>query len=203
VLRSCCFAALPHILCKYLYNLAEIFNRYFVSTFALGWRTGCFLLLCEATSVVMEKCFHLLEITPLIRGLRSDGWTLTYLPDDLNVELFRRFWSDPINILNGGYLRFGDPSCSRSVPFSSVMEIEMDIVAMKEEEDDFYPICSCRYDLDFSKFLDSELDGWCDSSTVKGKGGQARINYILLRDAVDATIEITFNTRLENLKVHG
>ncbi|GJX70711.1 hypothetical protein Tco_0307882, partial [Tanacetum coccineum] len=83
------------------------------------------------------------------------------------------------------------------------MEIEMDIVDMKEEEDDFYPICSCRYDLDFSKFLDSELDGWCDSSTVKGKGGQARINYILLRDAVDATIEITFNTRLENLKVHG
>ncbi|PWA90964.1 hypothetical protein CTI12_AA094790 [Artemisia annua] len=270
VIRASCFAVLPHILCKYLYNLCEIFNRYFVSTFARGWRSRFSLLLCEATAVVMDKCFNLLEITPqsfknelgvtqliygaqlsverpidvgsnppripntrfepfsihlhvypnpesdcelqLIKvfgyvevadtyGLRSDGWTLTNRPDVLYVELFKRLWTDPIYIRNGGCLSFGNPSCCRSVPFSSSMGIAMGLVAINEKEDDIFPICNHWWDLDFSAFLESNLDGSCGHYAMEGEGGQVQINYILLRDAVDATLEVTFSTSLENLQV--
>lgn len=137
-------------------------------------------------------------------GLRSDGWTLTQEPDVCYVELFRRLWTDPIDMIDGGCLSFRNPSCCRSVPISSSMGIALNLVAINEKEDDFFPICcNYMYDLDFSRFLDSNLDGSCGQSAVEGEGGYVQINYILLRDAVDATLEVSFYTSLENLEVCG
>ncbi|GJU28597.1 arginine--tRNA ligase, chloroplastic/mitochondrial [Tanacetum coccineum] len=105
-------------------------------------------------------------------GLRSDGWVSTHRPDVSYVHLFRRPWTDPMDIITGGCSAFGVPA---------LME----------------------HDLDFSKFLASKLDGFCGHFTVGSEGGQVRINYILLKDAVDATFEVTFKTGLQNLEVRG
>ncbi|GJV53398.1 arginine--tRNA ligase, chloroplastic/mitochondrial, partial [Tanacetum coccineum] len=63
-LEESCSSVLPHILCKYLYDLAKKFNRYHSCVCKDGSvAASSTLLLYEATSVVMEKCFHLLGIT--------------------------------------------------------------------------------------------------------------------------------------------
>ncbi|PWA97049.1 hypothetical protein CTI12_AA032950 [Artemisia annua] len=65
--------AMPHILCDYLYELCKKFNSlysYVGEVVLSGEKTGeetSKLLLCEATRVVMKKCFHLLGITPIYR----------------------------------------------------------------------------------------------------------------------------------------
>ncbi|PWA96467.1 arginyl-tRNA synthetase, class Ic [Artemisia annua] len=64
-LEESCFSVLPHILCEYLYDLAKKFNHYHSCVYKDGSvAASSTLLLYEATSVVMEKCFHLLGIAP-------------------------------------------------------------------------------------------------------------------------------------------
>ncbi|KAL0308559.1 UNVERIFIED_CONTAM: Arginine--tRNA ligase, chloroplastic/mitochondrial [Sesamum radiatum] len=68
IVEEACTNLLPNILCEYLYNLSED---------STGFCTNCKvvrsaeetsrLLLCEATAVVMRKCFYLLGITPLYK----------------------------------------------------------------------------------------------------------------------------------------
>ncbi|PWA67232.1 arginine--tRNA ligase, chloroplastic/mitochondrial [Artemisia annua] len=64
-LEESCLSVLPHILCEYLYDLSVKFNNYYSSAFkATSVPETSTLLLCEATAVVMDECFHLLGITP-------------------------------------------------------------------------------------------------------------------------------------------
>nr|GEX44822.1 arginine--tRNA ligase, chloroplastic/mitochondrial [Tanacetum cinerariifolium] len=64
-LEEYCLSVLPHILCEYLYDLCKKFNGYYSYVCKVGSLTETnTLLLCEATAAVMEKCFHLLGITP-------------------------------------------------------------------------------------------------------------------------------------------
>ncbi len=52
----------------YLYDLSEKFNAFYVDCKVLGSeQEASRLLLCEATAVVMRKCFELLGIKPLYR----------------------------------------------------------------------------------------------------------------------------------------
>ncbi|KAK2360124.1 Arginyl-tRNA synthetase, class Ic [Trifolium repens] len=64
-----CSNLLPHILCEYLYNLAEIFTKKFYSSCQVvgSPEETSRLLLCEATLVVMRHCFHLLGIEPVYK----------------------------------------------------------------------------------------------------------------------------------------
>lgn len=53
---------------EYLYDLSEKFNAFYVDCKVLGSeQEASRLLLCEATAVVMRKCFELLGIKPLYR----------------------------------------------------------------------------------------------------------------------------------------
>ncbi|PWA58436.1 arginyl-tRNA synthetase, class Ic [Artemisia annua] len=69
ILEESCFSVLPHILCQYLHDLSQKFTNY-NSSYSRVSEDGSVaetsrLILCEATAVVMEKCFHLLGITPV------------------------------------------------------------------------------------------------------------------------------------------
>lgn len=150
----------------------------------------------------LVKMFGIIDVIDTC-GLRSDGWTSTHRPHVAYVDLFRRPWNDPIHIINGGCASFGNPSCSRSIPLSSSMGISMSLVAFNKEENGIFPICNTHFDEDLSGFLASKLDGMCDHFTVESEVGKVQINYILLKDAVDATLEVTFRTSLHNLEVYG
>ncbi|KAK9266631.1 hypothetical protein L1049_022863 [Liquidambar formosana] len=63
-----CTNLLPNVLCEYLYNLSENFNTFYISCKVVGNEEETSrLLLCEATAIVMRKCFDLLGIVPVYK----------------------------------------------------------------------------------------------------------------------------------------
>ncbi|XP_004513061.1 arginine--tRNA ligase, cytoplasmic-like [Cicer arietinum] len=69
VFEEACTNLLPSVLCEYLYNLAEIFTKKFYSNCQVvgSPEETSRLLLCEATLIVMRKCFYLLGIEPVYK----------------------------------------------------------------------------------------------------------------------------------------
>ncbi|MED6150592.1 hypothetical protein PIB30_099692, partial [Stylosanthes scabra] len=69
VVEEACTNLLPNVLCEYLYNLSEIFTKKFYSNCQVVGtpEESSRLLLCEATAVVMRKCFYLLGIVPVYK----------------------------------------------------------------------------------------------------------------------------------------
>ncbi|GJW76708.1 arginine--tRNA ligase, chloroplastic/mitochondrial [Tanacetum coccineum] len=66
-LKESCSYLSPHILCEYLYGLSKKFTNYYSSMREVGSVAESTLLLCEATAIVMDKCFLLLRLTPVSR----------------------------------------------------------------------------------------------------------------------------------------
>ncbi|PQQ10662.1 arginine--tRNA ligase cytoplasmic-like isoform X1 [Prunus yedoensis var. nudiflora] len=64
-----CTNLLPNVLCEYLYNLSEVFTKKFYSNCQVvgSPEETSRLLLCEATAIVMRKCFNLLGIEPVYK----------------------------------------------------------------------------------------------------------------------------------------
>ncbi|TYG56895.1 hypothetical protein ES288_D08G100200v1 [Gossypium darwinii] len=70
VAEEACTNLLPNVVCDYLYNLSEIFSKFYSNPECkvIGSdKETSRLLLCEATAVVMRKCFNLLGITPIYK----------------------------------------------------------------------------------------------------------------------------------------
>ncbi|GJP62353.1 hypothetical protein CLOP_g19429 [Closterium sp. NIES-67] len=68
VVESAVQDLLPNTLCEYLYNLSGSFTTFYTNCQVVGNEyEESRLILCEATAVVMRKCFELLGITPLYR----------------------------------------------------------------------------------------------------------------------------------------
>ncbi|XP_010937859.1 arginine--tRNA ligase, cytoplasmic isoform X1 [Elaeis guineensis] len=68
VVEEACTNLLPNVLCEYLYNLSEKFTGFYSRCPVVGSAEETSrLLLCEATAVVMRKCFYLLGITPVYK----------------------------------------------------------------------------------------------------------------------------------------
>ncbi|CAA7062525.1 unnamed protein product [Microthlaspi erraticum] len=66
--EEACTNLLPNVLCKYLYNLSEYYNKFQFNCQVIGSEQETSrLLLCQATAIVMRKCFHLLGITPVYK----------------------------------------------------------------------------------------------------------------------------------------
>ncbi|XP_010415196.1 PREDICTED: arginine--tRNA ligase, cytoplasmic [Camelina sativa] len=66
--EEACTTLLPNVLCKYLYYLSEEFSKFYSSCQVNGSAEETSrLLLCEATAIIMRKCFHLLGITPVYK----------------------------------------------------------------------------------------------------------------------------------------
>lgn len=68
VVEEACTNLLPNVLCEYLYSLSENFTKFYSNCQVVGSAEETSrLLLCEATALVMRKCFHLLGITPVFK----------------------------------------------------------------------------------------------------------------------------------------
>ncbi|KAL6608267.1 hypothetical protein ACP70R_041330 [Stipagrostis hirtigluma subsp. patula] len=68
VVEEACTNLLPNVLCEYLYNLSEMFTKFYTNCQVVGSpEETSRLLLCQATAVVMRQCFHLLGITPVYK----------------------------------------------------------------------------------------------------------------------------------------
>ncbi|GAA0147199.1 aminoacyl-tRNA synthetase [Lithospermum erythrorhizon] len=68
IVEEACTNLFPNILCEYLYNLSEDFTRFYTNCQVVGSAEETSrLFLCEATAVVMRKCFDLLGITPVYK----------------------------------------------------------------------------------------------------------------------------------------
>ncbi|CAN4096296.1 unnamed protein product [Withania somnifera] len=68
IVEEACTNLLPNLLCEYLYNISEDFTKFYTNCQVVGSAEETSrLLLCEATAVVMRKCFHLLGITPVYK----------------------------------------------------------------------------------------------------------------------------------------
>nr|GFC26689.1 arginine--tRNA ligase, chloroplastic/mitochondrial [Tanacetum cinerariifolium] len=165
------------------------------------------LLLFEATAVVMDKCFHLSDITPqysslwvsnaqssessvdqpvdvneledvnaydadvesdkkklkkgavsgkmfghVSYGLLSDSWWPSYEPDCGHISLFDHDWCNSIDVINYELLYLGYPGSRHSVPFSSSMEISMELIITTEMKDNLLLLCKHQSDMRFSEF---------------------------------------------------
>lgn len=72
VVEEACTNLLPNVLCEYLYNLSENYTRFYSNCQVVGSAEETSrLLLCEATAVVMRKCFFLLGIKPVYKDRKS------------------------------------------------------------------------------------------------------------------------------------
>uniref|UniRef100_A0A5B6Z789 arginine--tRNA ligase n=1 Tax=Davidia involucrata TaxID=16924 RepID=A0A5B6Z789_DAVIN len=68
IVEEACTNLLPNVLCEYLYNLSEYFTKFYSNCQVVGSAEETSrLLLCEATAVVMRKCFNLLGLVPVYR----------------------------------------------------------------------------------------------------------------------------------------
>ncbi|KAL7168016.1 hypothetical protein ACSBR2_038449 [Camellia fascicularis] len=68
IVEEACTNLLPNVLCEYLYNLSEFFTKFYSNCQVVGSAEETSrLLLCEATAVVMRKCFYLLGIVPVYK----------------------------------------------------------------------------------------------------------------------------------------
>ncbi|VVA93337.1 unnamed protein product [Arabis nemorensis] len=64
--EEACTKLLPNVVCKYLYKLSKQYTKFYFNCRVIGSAEETSrLLLCEATAIVMRKCFHLLGITPV------------------------------------------------------------------------------------------------------------------------------------------
>ncbi|PWA48188.1 Aminoacyl-tRNA synthetase, class 1a, anticodon-binding [Artemisia annua] len=277
-LEESCLSVLPHILCEYLYDLCKKFNGYYSYVCKVGSVTETnTLLLCEATAAVIEKCFHLLGITPtssffpdqtlpkagelsviplplrlpfsaaerpmdvndrnpprnsrfelfsfsnrttthfgsdkngklfgLISvadkyALVSDGESHFFEPDFAHVPLFNHKWSDPINMTDSGLVYVGNPRFRHSVSFSSSIEIRMELYVAKNENA-LYQLCNHKIEIDLSDFWAKKADGACGILAVGGEDGSTYMHYILLKDAIDAALEVKFETNTPGREVRG
>ncbi|PWA86902.1 arginyl-tRNA synthetase, class Ic [Artemisia annua] len=310
VLEESCLSLLPHMMCKYLYDLTKKYHSYndFMRKAGPVAETSR-LLLCEATAVVMKKCFQVLWITPdieylyqpkllnLLRytkppmdvsapvtekvgvevgvepdrtkqkmaeieqkaktpldleivdrfitpfvsgardplrksrfevfsirpfitdsrfengklfglisvsdkcGLRSNGGCHLFEPDLPYVSLFNLEWCDPINIRQAQVVYLDNPS-SRSVPFSSYMKIHMELYVTTESRDDCFQLCKRNKKMDLKSFWGEKSSSKCGRLNVKGEDGRTMVHYILLKDAIDIALEVTFKVD-PNRKVYG
>ncbi|KAH9624522.1 hypothetical protein KSS87_016576 [Heliosperma pusillum] len=68
IVEEACTNLLPNVLCEYLYGLSEDFTQFYTNCKVNGSAEETSrLLLCEATAMVMRKCFELLGITAVYK----------------------------------------------------------------------------------------------------------------------------------------
>nr|GEU45628.1 arginine--tRNA ligase, chloroplastic/mitochondrial [Tanacetum cinerariifolium] len=179
-LEESCLSVLPHILCEYLYDLCKKFNGYYSYVCKVDSVTATdTLLLCEATAAVMEKCFHLLGITP----------TSPFFPDQtLPLRLPFSAAERPMDVI------------ARDPPRKSRFEL---FSFLNNTTTHFGSDQNVSGKIDLSDFWDKESDSACGVLAVRGADGSTYMNYILLKDAIDAALEVKFETGTPGREVRG
>ncbi|GKC62150.1 hypothetical protein Tco_1089748 [Tanacetum coccineum] len=139
---------------------------------------------------------HVFGIVSLIDtdGLLSDQRLPLNKNDHGHVSYFYHDWDDAVGIGNNAYINFGNPSPPYSPPFSSVIELYVRLYATTLEKDKCFQICKRKFPIDLSKFWADKRDYKRGTLNYEGKDGRILIDYIMLRDAVDTTMELSFES---------
>lgn len=124
------------------------------------------------------------------------------LPIDKNdhghVTFFYHYWDDAVGIDNGSCVSFGNPSPPCSVPLLLDTEVHVQLFVTTKEKDKCYQICDYKGNLplEVSEFLAKKLSYQRRRLSFTSKDGctHTLIDCILLRDAVDAAMELTFKS---------
>ncbi|GJU61154.1 putative reverse transcriptase domain-containing protein [Tanacetum coccineum] len=127
-------------------------------------------------------------------GTRADGWTMSDKKDCCFVSYFNREWHEPLSTFNGSCIPFGDPSCRHSVPVSSSIEFRVLIHASSKNKDQYYKICYCKHVQNLSKFWNGVPKGECGTLNFESDDGLVLLNYVILKEAVDASMELMFSS---------
>nr|GEX34280.1 arginine--tRNA ligase, chloroplastic/mitochondrial [Tanacetum cinerariifolium] len=128
-------------------------------------------------------------------GLLSDGVSHLFEPDFAYVPLFDHEWCHPINMHNSEYIYLGNPNYRHSVAFSSSIEISMDIYVTTEKKNACFELCSRKFKLDLLNIWDKNSGNQCCSIDIKGRDGITQMNLMLIKNAIDATLEIRYKTK--------
>nr|GEW64111.1 arginine--tRNA ligase, chloroplastic/mitochondrial [Tanacetum cinerariifolium] len=124
--------------------------------------------------------------------LVSDGWGPTSVPDHGFVSLFDIDWHDSVDITNHKAVDLHNPGSRKLVPFSSLMEVRVELYASTKENDALFELSDCLFDIGCEEFLEEEDDARrCMSSSISDDG-LVRMYYSLLKDAIDSTIKVTY-----------
>ncbi|GKB28489.1 hypothetical protein Tco_0867890, partial [Tanacetum coccineum] len=118
-----------------------------------------------------------------------EGWGALLNPGPGHVSLFSRDWRHSVKMNNNGRLVIGNPSSRHSVQFSSFMRICIILYATTKNEDEFFEVCKLDSHLNFLPFLSNDSKS-SEYLVAEGDDGHMRMHFILLRDAVDATIKV-------------
>lgn len=126
-------------------------------------------------------------------GVLYDGWGLPAGPDLGTVALFDCNWDDQVDVTNHHRLYLGNPSCSKLIPLSSSMEICTELYATTVRNDGLFVLFRRGVEMDFAKFWKKEADTKCAKAALDGLDGDVRMYYILMKDAMDCAIEVTYH----------
>ncbi|GJY03311.1 arginine--tRNA ligase, chloroplastic/mitochondrial [Tanacetum coccineum] len=136
-------------------------------------------------------------------GSRSDGGSHLFEPDFPYVHLFNFEWCDPIKMRNGGTVHLGNPSSHHSVPFSTSIEIRFELYVTSEKKDACFQLSNRKFKKKLSDIWDDKSkNSKCGSYNVKGEDGRTRMHYILIKDAIDTSMEVRFKAGTHH-RVHG
>lgn len=125
-------------------------------------------------------------------GARADGWKRKDAKDFCYISCFNNEWHDSLDIVYDSLIPFGDPSCRRSVPASSSVEVDLLLHAMSESKDQCYLIFHGKHNESLSKFWDEDQEETkCGTLKFERDIGRVLVNFILLKDAVDASMKLT------------
>ncbi|PWA96314.1 arginyl-tRNA synthetase, class Ic [Artemisia annua] len=138
--------------------------------------------------------FHSLPHTHLWNG---KGWVFGQISasDKFalrgSVSLFNQDWYNRIRIVDSGLVYTGNPSSGHPVSFSCFIEICLELYVTNKNEG--YLVCDQKKDIDLSEFWDKKSEGLCGRLSVGGTD----LYYMLLRDAVDTSLEMKFHTKTD------
>ncbi|GJY95034.1 G-type lectin S-receptor-like serine/threonine-protein kinase B120 [Tanacetum coccineum] len=147
------------------------------------------------------KLFGIISISDKY-GLLSDGGSYFFQPDFAHVPLFNHDWCNPINMINDVLVYLGNPSSHHSVLICSSIEIRMELYVTKKKNA-CYHLCNHKIEIDLSAFWDKKSDGKCGHLSVVGEDGSTHMYYMVLKDAVDTTLEIKFEKNILSREVSG
>ncbi|GJV45842.1 arginine--tRNA ligase, chloroplastic/mitochondrial [Tanacetum coccineum] len=127
-------------------------------------------------------------------GSIPDGGSHIFEPDFAYVPLFDHEWFHPIDMHNREYICLGNPSSPNSVAFSSSIEINMEIYVTDEEKKACFEVGYTKVELDLLNIWSRNLGSKCGLVKAKGEDGFTEVYYMLIKDAVDAAVEMRYKS---------
>ncbi|GJZ93832.1 hypothetical protein Tco_0666035 [Tanacetum coccineum] len=114
--------------------------------------------------------------------------------DNGHVSYFYHEADEAIGICRNSHLFFGNPYPLCSVPFWLDVVINALLVAITAEKDKCFQLLNCQEPIPLSKFWADKLKFERGTLRLGSKDGCIDIDYILLRDALDTSMKLEFES---------